>query len=127
MRPCAEFLAALTLGVALAAPAVRAEGVPKLDERRAIADSQAVIGSTPPDFTLLDRYRYVDEPALPVPITAFVGQQDPVEDPSDVRAWSEHGAPFELRSIPGGHFFLREGRDLLTDAVGGVLRRHVAP
>lgn len=54
MRRCADALAALLVTLALAAPA-GAEGVPTLDTRRAIADSQAVVGSVPPDFTLLDR------------------------------------------------------------------------
>jgi len=55
MRRCVDTAAALALGLALIAGPARAEGVPKLDERRAIVDSQAVIGSTPADFTLLDR------------------------------------------------------------------------
>lgn len=77
------------------------------------------------DFTLLDGYRYRDEPPLDVPITAFLGQQDAVETPADVRAWSEHARSFDLRTVPGGHFFLRESRDLLTDALGGLLRRRL--
>jgi protein SCO1 len=66
MRPGAESIGpplapvlALTLAlvvVPILAPATAAaQGVPVLDERRAIADSQAVVGTTPPDFTLLDR------------------------------------------------------------------------
>lgn len=59
MRPCIDRAAgiatALTFVLALAAAPVRAEGVPKLDERRAIAESQAVIGQMPADFTLRDR------------------------------------------------------------------------
>ncbi len=52
--------AALALTLAGALPAA-AEGVPKLDERQAITDSQAVIGTVPPDFRLLDgRERPVD-------------------------------------------------------------------
>jgi len=60
MRRCADAFssvpsALLVALAALAAPAALAEGVPQLDERRAMADSQAVVGSVPPDFTLLDR------------------------------------------------------------------------
>jgi protein SCO1/2 len=54
MRRCVETLSALLLALSLAAPA-RAEGVPTLDTRQALIASQAVIGSVPPDFTLLDR------------------------------------------------------------------------
>jgi medium-chain acyl-[acyl-carrier-protein] hydrolase len=76
------------------------------------------------DFTLLDRYRYQDEEPLPVPIVAFRGQDDPVEPATDLRAWSEHtSAGFELVTLPGGHFFLRESRAALLDA----LRERLAP
>jgi len=54
MRRCAEALLALALG---AVPAGAAHGgdAPRLDEREAMRISQAVIGTVPPDFTLLDR------------------------------------------------------------------------
>lgn len=63
MRRCAEmgtglWRAAALLGAAFAlglASSASAQGVPKLDERQAVADSQAVVGSIPPDFELLDR------------------------------------------------------------------------
>lgn len=45
----------LACGAALAAAAVSAQGVPTLDVRQAMSDSQAVIGTAPPDFRLLDR------------------------------------------------------------------------
>lgn len=67
MRRCADALAALLLTLALAAPA-DAEGVPKLDTRQAIADSQAVVGSVPHDFTLLDRQ------GRPVRLAAYRGK-----------------------------------------------------
>ena len=65
MRPCADtvrrtwaFARALlvgALGAGLALGAASAAGVPKLDERQAISDGLAVVGSVPPDFRLLDR------------------------------------------------------------------------
>lgn len=54
MRRCVEAGSALLLTLVLAAPAA-AEGVPTLDTRQALTASQAVVGSVPPDFTLLDR------------------------------------------------------------------------
>lgn len=59
MPCCAEVLrsgwraAAIALALVTAAGAW-AQGVPKLDERQAINDSQAVVGTVPPDFRLLD-------------------------------------------------------------------------
>ena len=52
MRRWPERLAALLLALAGTAAA---EGVPRLDTRQALIDSQAVVGSVPADFTLLDR------------------------------------------------------------------------
>ncbi len=54
MRRCAEALTAAALGL-LAALAVRAEGVPRLDERAALRESLAAIGRPLPEITLLDR------------------------------------------------------------------------
>jgi protein SCO1/2 len=51
--PTAALPAGLLTLLLLAAPAA-AQGVPSLDEGQAIRDSQAVIGSVPPDFRLLD-------------------------------------------------------------------------
>jgi medium-chain acyl-[acyl-carrier-protein] hydrolase len=77
------------------------------------------------DFGLLDRYRYVDAPPLAVPITAFRGTEDRVDEPSDIAAWSEHtSGAFALHALSGGHFFLREARDELTDRINAVLRPH---
>lgn len=54
MRRSAEWPAAGALALALAVPAWSA-GAAQLDERAALTASRAVIGSVPPDFTLLDR------------------------------------------------------------------------
>jgi protein SCO1/2 len=56
MRRCAELFAATVLGLGVSFPLpAHAEGVPRLDETAALRASQAVIGTTPPDFTFLDR------------------------------------------------------------------------
>lgn len=58
MRRFVEHLRAAVLcaaALAAASGSARAEGVPTLDQRQAVLQSQAVVGTTPPDFTLLDR------------------------------------------------------------------------
>ncbi|MBK6657978.1 MAG: SCO family protein [Proteobacteria bacterium] len=56
MRWCTDTAGSLVLLLlaALCAPAVHALGVPKLDAEAALTASQAVLGSQPADFTLLD-------------------------------------------------------------------------
>lgn len=73
MRRCADqaTLRALTLSICSALLLVgvaRAAGVPRLDERRAVTESQAVIGQTPSDFRLLDRN------GRPVQLAAYRGR-----------------------------------------------------
>lgn len=58
------------------------------------------------DFGWLDAYQFTDEPALPVPVTAFAGTGDSSAQPAEVEPWQDHTtAGFELRVLPGGHFF----------------------
>lgn len=54
MRGWPETIAAIVVSVAAIGQSW-AEGVPRLDARTALEVSQAVVGTTPPDFTLLDR------------------------------------------------------------------------
>ncbi|MGN9796072.1 thioesterase II family protein [Streptomyces sp. OZ13] len=59
------------------------------------------------DYAAVRRYRYSDGPALRCPVTAFTGDSDPKASAADVGAWAGHtGSAFELRVLPGGHFFL---------------------
>ena len=75
------------------------------------------------DFQMLDRYEYIEEPPLDLPVTALHGSGDLIEDEGDVRAWSQHTTgPFSARVLPGGHFFLRESVDEVTDLLNTILR-----
>ncbi len=70
------------------------------------------------DFTWISRYRYVEEEPLPVPIIAYAGETDPVAPVTALAAWARHTTGgFELRPLPGGHFFLHEQLDLLAPAI----------
>ncbi len=76
------------------------------------------------DFGLLDRYVYRDEAPLEVPITALRGQQDTVVRHADVKGWQAHtAAAFTVRTVPGGHFFLRDCGQLVAGMVAATLHR----
>lgn len=78
------------------------------------------------DFTLLDTYEHSEEAPLDCPITAFRGSQDSVVQATGISAWRHHtDAGFQVRPVPGGHFFLRDSPDLLCDAILGALRPHL--
>ena len=67
MRRFAERLAATALGLLFTWHA-QAAGLPTLDERAALIASQEVVGTRPPDFTLLDRKRQ------PVRLSSYRGK-----------------------------------------------------
>lgn len=61
------------------------------------------------DYRAIETYRYRPGPPLNCPILALTGDADPLVDVTEARAWAQHTvAPFRLRVLPGGHFFLNE-------------------
>ena len=74
------------------------------------------------DFELVDSYEYVPGQALPCPIIAYGGLQDPDVSVEKLQAWQKHtSASCKTRMFPGGHFFVqRQGTEFVN-----VLRRDV--
>ncbi|MEV6172020.1 alpha/beta fold hydrolase [Streptomyces sp. NPDC051954] len=63
-----------------------------------------------------------------VPLYLFAGETDTLVPEADIREWrtcTTRG--WELRTVPGGHFFLRTHEPALLDAVASVVRRYVTP
>jgi len=60
------------------------------------------------DYTALETYRHRPGRPLTAPVTALVGDADPVVDVPEAAAWQRHTrGPFRLRVFPGGdHFYL---------------------
>lgn len=70
------------------------------------------------DFTLVDSYEYVDEPALPWPIHAFGGIDDADAREDTLLAWRAHtSSSFRLRRFAGGHFVIHTRRRELAEAI----------
>lgn len=70
------------------------------------------------DFEACDCYAPADDEPVDVPIVAFAGVDDGTEPLADVREWRQHTrASFELRTFPGGHFFIHNQRAAVVDAI----------
>ena len=70
------------------------------------------------DFTAYESYRYQPGIALDIPITAFGGAQDTAVKVDCLREWESHTeADFDLRILPGDHFFLQTHAKELVRAV----------
>lgn len=74
------------------------------------------------DYKAAETYRYRPGPALTCPLFALVGDNDPMATVEDAWWWREHtSGAFELRVLPGGHFYL----DDQWPAVLDVLTKHL--
>ncbi|MFB7612628.1 thioesterase II family protein [Streptomyces gardneri] len=70
------------------------------------------------DYRAIGSYAWEPGPPLDCPITALVGDADPVAPVASVAAWSGFtDADSDLRVFPGGHFYL-DGR---TEEIGDVI------
>jgi medium-chain acyl-[acyl-carrier-protein] hydrolase len=70
------------------------------------------------DFELCETYRYLPEPPLECPITAFAGLMDQDVTREQMEGWREHtSSTFTLRMFPGDHFFLHESAPLMLQMI----------
>lgn len=71
------------------------------------------------DFHAYETYRYVSEPPLSCPISAFGGDRDLYVRPAEIAGWRDQTtARFKMRIVPANHFFLQTERDVLIGAIG---------
>ncbi|WP_326553899.1 thioesterase II family protein [Micromonospora sp. NBC_01813] len=74
------------------------------------------------DYRAIERYRCAPAVRLSCPVTAVVGDEDPVTDIEEAMAWGLHTTSrFRLRVFPGGHFFLDDHPDAVREVVRGHL------
>ncbi|MER6423319.1 alpha/beta fold hydrolase [Streptomyces sp. NPDC001137] len=90
---------------------------------------EAVMERLREDLQVNGTYRYpaAGHPPLPCPVRVLHGSRDPLVSAADAAAWRRHaGAHFSLRTLPGGHFFNREHKELffeeLESALGTAVR-----
>lgn len=70
------------------------------------------------DFELCETYEFSARPPLSCPVSVFGGLADPLASAAGLNAWAElTSAACTVRTVPGGHFFLGEARELVLHAV----------
>ncbi|WP_433240257.1 thioesterase II family protein [Streptosporangium sp. CA-135522] len=73
------------------------------------------------DFRLLENHRHRPGPPLRTPVSAFVGDADPVVTPAQAKSWETLTASdFSLTIFPGDHFYLQPQRERV---VAEIVRR----
>ncbi|MEU1282458.1 alpha/beta fold hydrolase [Streptomyces sp. NPDC005805] len=92
-----------------------------------VLDEPELLGMVLPalraDYRALAGYRWTPGPALGVPFTVLVGEDDPVVPPGDAEGWLAHSTEAgAFLTFPGGHFYL----DAHTERVAGVIASALA-
>jgi surfactin synthase thioesterase subunit len=83
---------------------------------------RVVLPAVRADYQAVETYRYQPGASLSCSISAFAGEQDPRVDVVDVAAWAEHTTGrFDLRTFPGGHFFLTANQAAVLADIRGRL------
>lgn len=90
-----------------------------LDDEELLAEILPVVRN---DYRAVELYRWNPVPPLGCPVTALVGDRDPQAALDDVRAWRDHTTgTFDLKTFPGGHFYLNTHQRGVTDAISRAL------
>ncbi|GAA2515686.1 thioesterase II family protein [Winogradskya humida] len=70
------------------------------------------------DYTAAETYRWRPGPPLTCPIVALTGDNDPRVTLDEARAWAAHTTGgFDLRTFPGGHFYLTAHQPAITTLI----------
>ncbi|GAA1723595.1 thioesterase II family protein [Streptomyces yatensis] len=77
-----------------------------------------VLPSVRADFRIAGTYRAAAPRPVGCPVVAYAGDRDPGAGENEMRHWSEvAGHSFDMRVLPGGHFYLNAERDSLTNDI----------
>jgi surfactin synthase thioesterase subunit len=79
------------------------------------------------DYQAIETYRPRNTQPLRAPITAIVGDEDSRVTLDEAKAWHGHSAvSFDLRVLPGGHFYLVDRAHEVIDLIATDLAPHKA-
>jgi medium-chain acyl-[acyl-carrier-protein] hydrolase len=66
-----------------------------------------------------------EQQPMPVPFHVFAGREDPLVAPVEMSEWSRHTADeFEMRILPGRHFFIKDREAHFLDHLSYLLDRY---
>lgn len=79
------------------------------------------------DIEVFSSYRHQPRPPLDIPVSLFVGRDDPLVPQDQVNSWREcTTGVFEMHLVPGGHFFAGHSADQVRKLVGESCLRGIA-
>ena len=76
------------------------------------------------DYRAAELYHYRPGPDVGCPIVALLGDHDPKVSEAEASGWAERtSAGFELKTYPGGHFYLKDHAAAVTALIADRLAR----
>ncbi|MFJ5832777.1 thioesterase II family protein [Streptomyces sp. NPDC093089] len=92
---------------------------------RILADEELMRMALPvirADYRAVETYRYAAGAPLGCPVTVLTGGDDPKVSAADAAAWRAHtSGAFEVVTLPGGHFYLVDHHEKVTDLIADRL------
>jgi surfactin synthase thioesterase subunit len=83
---------------------------------------EMVLPPTRNDYRAVESYEFSDGPPLSCPITVLTGSDDPKTTIDEASAWARHTTgTFQVRTYPGGHFFLDDHRTAVAREISNTL------
>lgn len=71
------------------------------------------------DYRAAELYHYRPGPDVSCPVLALIGDRDPKVTEAEARGWAAHtSGAFELKTYPGGHFYLNDHAAAVTRLLG---------
>jgi medium-chain acyl-[acyl-carrier-protein] hydrolase len=78
------------------------------------------------DLKLLETFRYREEAALQIPLTALAGDSDNLMPQDLLERWREQTVQkFNARLFPGAHFYLKDSREKLLEFLKADLAKKI--
>jgi surfactin synthase thioesterase subunit len=78
------------------------------------------------DFAIVDTYQYKEEHPINCPITVFGGLGDSSVSHEELKAWRQQtSGKFRVRMFPGGHFYLKDAREVLLREIREDLKTYL--
>jgi pyochelin biosynthetic protein PchC len=94
-------------------------------DAQVLADDEIVrmvLPSLRNDYKAAETYHYRPGPDVSCPVVALIGEDDPKVTEAEARQWATHtSGAFELKTFPGGHFYLTEHHAAVNRLLGARL------
>jgi medium-chain acyl-[acyl-carrier-protein] hydrolase len=87
---------------------------------------EIVVPTVRADFAVCESHVYTPEPPLPLPISAFGGDDDAEADRAELEAWQLHTTgTVNVAMFPGDHFFIQSSRASVMERLAARLNEVV--